>query len=91
MRDIGLMLRRRMGAAGHRVPTRELPDWLLRVLALVDKSVGQIVPELGKRKDATSEKAMRVLGWTPRPAEDAVVATAESLLRLGLLKQPPAR
>jgi len=88
MREIGLMLRRRMGAAGRRVPTRELPDWLLRGVALLDKSVGQIVPELGKRKDATAAKAARVLGWTPRSAEDAVVATAESLLRLGLLKKP---
>jgi nucleoside-diphosphate-sugar epimerase len=86
LREIGLMLRRRMGAAARRVPTRELPDWLLRVVALVDKSVGQIVPELGKRKDATAAKAARILGWTPRSAEDAVVATAESLLRLGLLK-----
>jgi nucleoside-diphosphate-sugar epimerase len=86
LREIGLMLRRRMGAAARRVPTRELPDWLLRVVALVDKSVGQIVPELGKRKDATAAKAAHVLGWTPRSAEDAVVATAESLLRLGLLK-----
>jgi dihydroflavonol-4-reductase len=87
MREIGLMLRRRMGAAGRRVPTRELPDWLLRVVALFDKSVGQIVPELGKRKDATAAKAARILGWTPRSAEDAVVATAESLVRLRLLKQ----
>ena len=86
MRDIGLMLKHRMGAAARRVPTRELPDWLLRVLARFDKSIGQIVPELGKRKDATSEKALRVLGWSPRSAEDAVVATAESLVELGLLK-----
>ena len=86
MRDIGLMLRRRMASAGRRVPTRELPDWVLRIVALVDPSVRQIVPELGKRKTATSEKALRVLGWSPRSAEDAVVATAESLVRLGLLK-----
>ncbi len=86
LRDIGLMLRRRLGDDARRVPTRELPDWLLRVLALFDKSVGQVVPELGKRKNATSAKAQRELGWTPRSAEDAVVATAESLRRLGLLK-----
>ncbi len=86
MRDIALILRRRLGDAASRVPTRELPDWLLRVLARVDKSVGQIVPELGKTKNATSDKARRVLGWSPRSAEDAVVATAESLVRLGLAK-----
>jgi nucleoside-diphosphate-sugar epimerase len=86
LRDIGLMLRHRLGDAARRVPTRELPDWLLRVVALFDKSVGQIVPELGKRKDATADKARRVLGWQPRSAEDAVVATADSLVALGLLK-----
>ncbi|MFL6695745.1 MAG: SDR family oxidoreductase [Vitreoscilla sp.] len=86
MRDIALILKRRMGAAARRVPTRELPDWLLRVVALADKSVGQVVPELGKPKNAVNDKARRVLGWAPRPAEDALVASAESLARLGLLK-----
>ena len=86
LREIGLMLKRRMGDAARRVPTRELPDWLLRVVALFDKSVGQVVPELGKRKDAVNDKARRTLGWSPRSAEDAVVATAETLQSLGLLK-----
>ena len=86
MRDIALILKRRLGESAKRVPTRQLPDWLLRIVALVDKSVGQIVPELGKAKNATNEKARRMLGWSPRSAEDAVVATAESLARLGLLK-----
>jgi dihydroflavonol-4-reductase len=35
---------------------------------------------------ATGEKAKRLLGWTPRSREDAIVATAERLMRLGLLK-----
>lgn len=86
LRDIGLLLKRRLGDAARRVPTRELPDWLLRLLARFDKSVGQVVPELGRRKNATSAKARRELGWTPRSAEDALIATAESLQRLGLLK-----
>jgi hypothetical protein len=41
-------------------------------------------------KNASSAKARRVLGWSPRPPQEAVVATAESLLRLGLLKESPA-
>jgi hypothetical protein len=71
------------------VPTRELPDWLLRVVALVDPSVRQIVPELGKLKSASNEKARRVLGLAPRSNEDAIAATAESLVRLGLLSNNP--
>jgi nucleoside-diphosphate-sugar epimerase len=84
--DIAKILKRRMGEAAKRVPTRELPNWLVRVAALRDPAVKQILPELGKRKNATNEKAKRLLGWAPRSSEESIVATAESLVRLGLLK-----
>jgi dihydroflavonol-4-reductase len=41
---------------------------------------------LGKRKNASNEKARRLLGWTPRSPREAVLATARSLSELGLLK-----
>jgi nucleoside-diphosphate-sugar epimerase len=85
--EIALLLKARLGDAAARVPTRVLPDWLLRLIALVDPSVRQIVPELGKVKNATNAKAKRVLGWKPRSNEDSIIATAESLIRLGLLRQ----
>lgn len=87
IRDIARILKKRMGASARRVPTRQLPNWLVRLAALRDPTVKQILPELGKPKNATSAKATRVLGWVPRSNEDAIVATAESLLRLGLLKE----
>ena len=83
---IATVLKARMGAAAKRVPTRQLPDWLVRLAALRDPAVKQILPELGKMKNATSEKARRVLGWTPRSNEECILATAESLLQLQLLK-----
>src|SRR6476646_6052320 len=79
--DIAKVLKARMGDAARRVPTRQIPDWLVRLAALRDPAVKQILPELGKRKNATSAKAQRLLGWTPRSSEDAIVATAESLVR----------
>lgn len=89
IRDIARVLKSRLGATARRVPTRQLPNWLVHLAALRDPAVKQILPELGKHKNATSEKAQRVLGWTPRSNQDAIVATAESLLRLGLLKESP--
>jgi nucleoside-diphosphate-sugar epimerase len=86
MLQMALVLKRGMGAAAGRVPTGQLPDWLLRVIAIFDPTVRQIVPELGKVKNASNEKAKRVLGWAPRSNEEAIVATAQSLVRLGLLK-----
>ncbi len=86
MLDIAKVLKSRMGASAKRVPTRELPNWLVRIAALRDPAVKLILPELGKPKNATNEKARRLLAWEPRSNEDSIVATAESLVRLGLLK-----
>jgi dihydroflavonol-4-reductase len=85
IQSIALVLKARMGDAAQKVPTRELPNWLVRIAALADPAVKQLLPELGKLKNGTNEKAKRVLGWAPRSREEAIVATAESLLRLGLL------
>ncbi len=86
IREMAETLKSRMGDAARRVPTKELPDFMVKLAGLADPEVKQIVPELGKYKNATNEKARRMLGWAPRSREDAVVATAESLLALGLLK-----
>ena len=91
MVELARVLKDRLGPLAKRVPLRELPNWVLRVVALGDATVRQVVPELGKFKNATSAKAQRVLGWAPRSREDAVAATGESLARLGLLKDSPKR
>jgi nucleoside-diphosphate-sugar epimerase len=83
--DIAKVLKSKMGEAGKKVPTRQLPNWLVRIAALRDPAVKQILPELGKLKSGSNEKAKRLLGWEPRSNEEDIVATAESLLRLGLL------
>ncbi len=86
MLDIAKILKGRLGEAARRVPTLQLPNWLVRLAAFRDPAVKLILPELGTFKNGTSEKAKRVLGWSPLPADEAIVATAESLIQLGLLK-----
>jgi nucleoside-diphosphate-sugar epimerase len=86
MLDIAKILRARMGAAARRVPTRELPNWLVRIVSMRDAAVKSILPELGQIKRVTNDKAKRVLGWQARSNEDAIVASAESLILFGLLK-----
>lgn len=84
--DIATVLKQRMGAAAKRVPTRQLPNWMVRLASMRDPAIKQITPELGKKKNASNAKAKRILGWKPRSNEDCIVATAESLVALGLLK-----
>jgi hypothetical protein len=63
----------------------------VRFASLRDPAIKLILPELGKKKNATNEKARRLLGWAPRSNEEALVAAAESLVRLGLLKDSPKK
>lgn len=79
MADVARVLRERVPELAGRVPRRRLPNAVVRASALVDPAVRGRLYELGKHRPVTSEKARRELGWTPRPAEQAVVATAETL------------
>ena len=90
MLDIATILKARLGDAAKKVPTRQLPNWLVRFVALFDPTMRTLVPLLDNKRYATSAKAERVLGWKPRSREDAIVATAESLMKFGIVG-PAAR
>jgi nucleoside-diphosphate-sugar epimerase len=85
MLDIAGVLKARLPDAARKVPTRQLPDWFVRFVALFDPRMRQLLPLLGHVRHASSAKAERVLGWKPRPREDAIVATANSLRKFGLV------
>lgn len=86
LHQLALTLRSNLGSAARRVPRFELPDFLVRLAALRLPMARAAVPQLGIVRNGSSEKARRLLGWTPRPAEEAILASAESLIRLGLVK-----
>ena len=83
--SIARVLRQRLGDAARKTPTRELPNWLVRFAARFDRTLRPLVPLLDSTRRATSAKAQRLLGWQPRPPEDAIVATAESLIAFGVV------
>ncbi|KPF72586.1 epimerase [Bosea sp. AAP35] len=86
MQEIAQVLRDRLGPAAGKVSTRVLPDWLVRLVAVFSAAARQAAtPELGRSKTASSAKARAMLGWEPRPAVDALAATGDSLIRLGLV------
>ena len=85
MIDMARHLRDGLGAAGTRVNTRRLPSWLVRVGAILDPRLRALLPMLGHPRHASSARAITLLGWQPRPAEEALMASARSLLA-----RPPA-
>lgn len=85
MLDIAKVLRANLGDAAKKVPTRELPSWLVRLAARFSSTLRPMVPLLDNTRTPTSAKAERMLRWKPRPREEAVVASAESLIRFGVV------
>lgn len=80
MADISQELRARLGKEAAKVPTRKLPDFVLRLAAIFDSALHNITPLLGRKLAFSSAKAQRVLGWAPRPGTTTVVDCAQSLI-----------
>lgn len=84
LRDIGAMLRAHLGAGAARVPTRVLPNLVVRAAGLFSPRFRATAADLGYAKRTSNESARRVLGWQPRDPELAVVTAGESMVRAGL-------
>ena len=80
MAEVAALLKAHLGEGAARVPTRRVPDLVLRLVALFDRSVAGVVPRLGERRTFVSAKAERVLGWRRRPLEETVLDCARSLI-----------
>ncbi|GIJ45367.1 dihydroflavonol-4-reductase [Virgisporangium aliadipatigenens] len=81
MAEIAEILRERLGEDAARVPTQPLPDEVIRHAATTDPDLGTLIATLGHKRIRSSAKAHRLLGWTTRPAPDAVEASARTLLQ----------
>ena len=85
--EIAAVLRSQLGAEAHKVTTRQVPDWMVRVTALFVPLAKAVVGELGSVRHQSPAHAKAVLGWQARPAEQSIVDAARSLLDLGLVKR----
>jgi nucleoside-diphosphate-sugar epimerase len=90
MVDAGKVLRERLGDEASKVPTRTVPDLLVRGMALFDGGIRSVVGGLGKKQEVSSEKARTTLGWSPRPIEDTIAETGETLIHHGVVESKAA-
>jgi len=84
--QIAQLLKKEMPEISQNVSTKTLPDWLVRIAALFSEKAKAIAPMLGVNRNASNEKAKRILGWQPRTNEEAILAAAESLVKFGNIK-----
>jgi nucleoside-diphosphate-sugar epimerase len=84
-REVAAVLRANYPERARKIPKADLPDFVVRIVALFDGAVALIVSQLGHSFTVSTAKAKTLLGWTPRTEEEAIIATAESLLEKGLV------
>lgn len=80
MKEIGVILKTSLGEAANRVPSRSIPNLVIRLAGIFDKELRQSVPDLDYVRRVTSDKAFRVLGWTARKPEEAIISAGESMI-----------
>jgi len=85
MADLAATLRAELGQGAAKVPTRKVPDFVIRLAGFFDKDLGSVTPSLGHKHDYSSAKAQTLLGWRPRPLKDTVLETARSLIAQGVV------
>jgi nucleoside-diphosphate-sugar epimerase len=80
MADVAAVLRERLGPDAAKVPSRRIPDFLVRAMGLFDPSVRSVSRQLGQRVELSSAKAREQLGWQPRPVADTIADCARALI-----------
>ncbi|MEL6535511.1 MAG: aldehyde reductase [Bacteroidota bacterium] len=68
-----------------KIPTRNMPNWFVRIFSMVMPEMKQLLPELEVDRTLSWEKAKGMLGWEPRPVKEAILSTAETLYEYGIL------
>ena len=83
MGDVSQALRSELGARADEVPSRAMPDFVLRIVALFQRPVKFVVPLLGRKHVFTSAKAQASLGWKPRSGAASIIDAAHSAIAIG--------
>ena len=86
LREVADVLRAELGPQAHKVTTRNVPDWLVRVMGLFNPMARAVVGELGSVRHQDASHAKAVLGWQTRPVQQSIVDAARSLIELGIVK-----
>jgi len=86
MFEMAGMLRSGLGEKAAKANLRELPDWLVRIVAIFNPLAREAVPRLGIKGEGSNRKARETLGWQFRSNEESITASGESLFRLGIVQ-----
>jgi dihydroflavonol-4-reductase len=70
------------------ITERRAPDWIIKLVARFGGPARQIIDDIGNEKHYDTTKSVALLGRPYISARDAVLASAESAVRLGIITKP---
>ena len=74
--DVGRILN---DAGFKKSPTKQMPNWLVKILALFVKELSGVTKSLGKRVDTDKSIAKSLFDWDYISAKDSIIDTANQL------------
>ncbi|VDG22751.1 SDR family oxidoreductase [Lactiplantibacillus mudanjiangensis] len=86
MLDVANLLRAAYSQYADRLPQKVLPNAAVKAAALVKPQLRMLATLVGGYAETSNAKAVKLLGWHPRSAKTAILATAQSMIDLNLVK-----
>jgi dihydroflavonol-4-reductase len=62
-----------------KAPTKEMANWMVKMIGLFDKSLKLLIPHLGKERKCNSQKAQELLGMYTKTSKQAFIESAKSV------------
>lgn len=84
--QIAGIVKAKMPEVAGKISDKVLPDWKVRVASLFNAQAKALAPMLRVNRNASNEKAGKILGWKPRSNEEAILATVESMIKFENIK-----
>ena len=69
------------------ITTKRVPDWLIKLIASFGGPARQIINDIGNEKVFDGSKGEKLLGRKFISAKDSILATADSVINLGLARK----
>jgi dihydroflavonol-4-reductase len=88
LQEFAEILKRNFNGRGFRVPTRVLPDALVRLAARIMPKLRAVANQMDWDYTLSTEQAESTLGWKPRPYKDTILEMAEGLIANGQCVNP---
>ena len=83
--ELSQLMAEAMPAYAKKLPKKELPNFMVKLISYLDSSAKMMIPDLGILMQTDPSYAEELLGFKFKDAKDCMAENAKSVVRLGLV------